>query len=288
MSPVNRGILFLSIATLIWGSTFVVIKGGLHQTSPQLFNFVRFSIALLPFIWFLRFANRKTWTAGLELGFYAWIAYACQTTGLQFTTASKSAFVTTLYVVLLPVLLGLLGHRLSWKIWFSALLAILGVALLSLDGTGINQGDIWTLGTAISYTFYIWRMEKFSKTLPPEALTGIQMAIMAILFGLGAWINNDISTFNFFSFPWISAVYLGLAASALCIWLQTLGQQVVSSTQSSVLYALEPVWASLFAFLFLGERFGVKGWLGASLVLFAVLASSFEGNRQQKSTSIPS
>lgn len=265
------GIFYLSLATLLWATTFVVVKGSLLAVSAAQITLVRFVFATLCFLPFLFVRDRKLWAAGLELSVYLFIAYLSQTVGLATTSASRSAFITTLYVVMLPVLLGLMGQRLRWNIWTAAGLAILGVGLLSYDGSPPGVGDFWTLGTAISYTVYIWRMEAFAARFPSLPLTGIQM-LTVMAFSL-LWVAWERPAWHWDSFPWVSVLYLGLVASALCVWLQALGQKFVPAPEAAIIYALEPVYASILAYFFLGERLGLQGLVGAALIVIATLVS---------------
>lgn len=271
------GILYLSLATLLWATTFVVVKGSLESVSAAQITLMRFVFATLCFVPFLFVRDRRLWAAGLELGVYLFLAYLSQTVGLSSTSASRSAFITTLYVVMLPMLLGLLGHRLGWNIWTAAGLAILGVGFLSYDGSPPGAGDFWTLLTALTYTLYIWRIEGFAARFPSLPLTGIQMlVVMALALGWVAW---ERPGWNWAEFPWGSVLYLGLVASALCVWLQALGQRSVPAPEAAVIYALEPVYASGFAYLFLRERLGLQGLIGAALIVAATLVSQLASLR---------
>lgn len=265
------GIFYLSLATFLWGSTFVIIKDSLSSLSSSQLIFSRFVLGSLAFLPFVFKRDRKLWAAGIELGLYLFVCYLAQTIGLQYTTASRSAFITTLYVVLLPVMLGMLGHRLGWNIWTAAGMAILGVGLLSYDGSPPNLGDLWTLGTAVSYTVYIWRMEQFASRFSSLPLTGIQ--ILTVLAASAVWVGMERPVWHWEGFPWLSVVYLGLVASAFCIWLQALGQKTVPAPEASVIYALEPVYASILAVIVLKERLGWKGITGALLIIAATLIS---------------
>ncbi|MCL6527002.1 MAG: DMT family transporter [Thermaceae bacterium] len=265
------GVFYLSLATLLWATTFVVVKDSLKTLSAGQITLVRFFFATLCFAPFLWVRNRRLWAAGLELGIYLFLAYFSQTIGLASTSASRSAFITTLYVVMLPLLLGLLGQRLGWNIWLAALLAILGVGLLSYDGSPPGPGDFWTLLTALSYTVYIWRIEGFATRFPSLPLTGIQMLVV-LLLALG-WVAWEQPRWNWEGFPWGSLIYLGLVASALCVWLQALGQRFVPAAEAAIIYALEPVYASIFAYFLLHERLGWQGRIGAALIVLATLVS---------------
>lgn len=265
------GLLYLNILVLLWGTTFVVVKEAVAGQSPSVLVAGRFLIASLVALPLLRYLRGPIWRVGLELGFWLAAGYATQAIGLQYTGASRSAFITALNVILVPIILGVLGQRLSWPIWLSAALAVLGVGLLSYDGSPPNVGDLWTLGTAVTYALYIVRLEVFLKQYPVIALTAAQL-FFTTLFAL-IWLAWDQPEVSWSSMPWGALLYLGIAATALTTWLQTIGQRYVSAPEAAVIFTLEPVWASVFAFALLGERLGLQGLLGAALAVVAILIS---------------
>ncbi|MCS6867954.1 MAG: DMT family transporter [Thermus sp.] len=260
------GLLALNLLTLLWGTTFVVVKGAVAEMPPSLLVFLRFLLASLFFLpWAFRLP-RGVWGPGLELAFWLLLGYASQAVGLLYTSASRSAFITALNVVLVPLLLSLVGRRVP-GVWLAALLALLGVGLLSYDPRQppLNLGDLWTLLTALTYALYIVRLEVHAKAFPALPLTAVQVfgtAFLALPWTLAEGVRLE-------GVPWGAVLYLGVMATALTTWLQTWGQRYVPAPQAAILYTLEPVWATLFAFLLLGERLGLSGLLGASLVLLA-------------------
>ncbi|MFZ5991878.1 MAG: DMT family transporter [Deinococcota bacterium] len=275
------GLLYLNLVTVLWGTTFVVVKGTVEVLSPSLIILGRFlvaSLCFLPFTLTLRKedeqSQRVLWLAAFELGFWLWAGYATQAVGLQYTSASRSAFITALNVILVPIILGLFGRRIGLAVWAAAALAVVGVGLLSYDGSPPNLGDLWTLGCAFTYAAYIIRLESYAKRLPALGLTTVQVYGTA-LFAL-AWVLWEQPRVEWDRFPWFAIFYLGVFATALTTLLQTLGQGRVSAPEAAIIYVLEPVWASVFAFLLLGERLGVQGLVGAALVVSATLIDSLQ------------
>lgn len=266
------GLLALSLVTLLWGTTFVVVKGAVAEMAPSLLVFLRFLLASLFFLPFALRLPKGAWGAGLELSFWLLLGYASQAVGLLYTSASRSAFITALNVVLVPLFLGLAGRRLGLPVWLSALLAFLGVGLLSYDPKQppLNLGDLWTLLTALTYALYIIRLEVYAKAFPSLPLTAVQVLGTTLLALL--WVVWERPALQGIS--WGAVLYLGVAATALTTWLQTWGQRHVAAPQAAVLYTLEPVWATFFAFLLLGERLGASGALGALLVVLATFLAT--------------
>ncbi|MER3480719.1 MAG: EamA family transporter [Meiothermus sp.] len=262
-----QGFVYLNLVTLLWGTTFVVVKDAVETLAPSALIFLRFFLAALLFLPWSRPQGGVGW-AGLELSLWLLLGYATQAIGLQYTSASRSAFITALNVVLVPLLLSLVGRR-PGRLWLAALMAFLGVGLLSYDPNQppLNPGDAWTLGTALTYALYILRLEVYAKLYPPLPLTAAQLWGTSLL-ALG-WMGLERPSLD--RVPWEAVVYLGLVATALTTWLQTLGQGRVPALQAAVIYTMEPVWATLFAWAFLRERVGLMGAVGGVLILVSTL-----------------
>jgi len=265
-----KGRLLLLVVTALWGSTFVAIKLAVGVVAPSVVILVRFALAALVFLPWLRREPRLL-VNGLELGFWLCAGYATQTVGLQYTSASQSAFITVLNVILVPILAAALGQRVRWPVWAAAVLAVAGVALLTGGVTHINVGDAWTLLCALTYAVYVLRLGHCAGRYPLLPLTAAQLwgvVVFAVLWTAAA-------RPSFAHMPWLLLVYLGLATTALTTLLQTLGQRWVSAPEAAVIYALEPVWAAAFAVAVLGERLGALGMSGAGLIVLATVLSQW-------------
>ncbi len=270
MSAHLQGVVFLTLVTLLWGTTFAVVKDVVADFPPSLLVFLRFAIAAVFFLPFLR-RGWGLWIAGLELGLWLVLGYGTQTLGLVYTTANRSAFITALSVILVPLFAGLGGRRIPGWVWGGAALALVGVGLLSFDGTPPNRGDAWTLLTALSYALYVLRLEHYAVRYPANSLTAAQ--IVSVVGWSLVWVGFERPSVE--AVPWGAMIYLGAVVTALTTWLMVLGQGKVSAPEAAVIYTLEPAWASLFAFLLLGEVLGVRGWLGAGLIFAAMLVSQW-------------
>jgi len=255
-----------------------VVKSSLGSVSASVLLLVRFAIAtvaLVPALLWVGWPQgadrqRATMLGGLELGGWMALGYIAHTIALQYTTAGRSAFITALYVVIVPLLMGLVGQRVAPKVWLATAIATTGVVLLSYDGAPPNLGDLWSIGTAITWSFYIWRMEAYAARADVLWLSLIQLAIVTIaaalwVTGAGTW------AIDWGQIPWLDLVYLGSFATAGTAWLQAIGQRSVAAPVAAILYTLEPVWAAIMAAVWLGERLGWRGLSGAALVAGACL-----------------
>ena len=271
-----RGILILTLVTLIWGSTFVVVKGALENFSPSLLMLLRFALGALIFLP-LWPRSRGSWLVGLELGALSFIGYATQTIGLLYTTAGRSAFITALSVVLVPLIAGLLGRKVRPLVWLGALASFVGVGLLAYDGSPPNVGDFWTLATAVTYAFYILALERHVRDHNPLALTFTQLVWLTVFVAAWSLLSGDLAQLAATPIPWAAILYLTIAATALTTWLMAVGQRDVSAPEAAIVYSMEPVWAAIFAYVVLGEQLGLQGWLGGLLVVLAVIAAQLGG-----------
>ncbi|WP_456411416.1 DMT family transporter [Oceanithermus sp.] len=265
-----RGLAALTLVTLIWGSTFVVVKGALEDFPPSLLMLLRFAVGAVFFLPVWRRA-RRAWWAGFDLGFWAALGYATQTIGLLYTTAGRSAFITALSVVLVPIFAGFLGRRVATWVWVGAAFSFVGVGLLAYDGSPPNAGDLWTLATSVTYAIYILRLERHTLRHDALALTLTQLVWLTVLVGGWAWVSGDLAALGSLEVPWGAVLYLGVAATALTTWLMALGQRSVPAPEAAVVYSMEPVWAAIFAYFVLGEVLGLRGWLGGALIVLAIL-----------------
>lgn len=273
------GVALLLLVTLLWGSTFVAIKGVIDTTAPSVIIFWRFSIAAVIFLpWLPR--RLATWCAGAELGFWLCLAYATQTIGLQYTTASQSAFITVLNVIIVPILMMFSGHRITPPIWLSALMAFCGVGLMTNGLSGLNIGDAWSLVCAFGYAVYVIRLSALAQRFPVLPLTCAQMLSVAAFAVV--WLGVEQPSMS--NLPWAVLLYLGIGATALTVWLQTHGQRRIGAAEAAVIYTLEPVWAALFAVIIFTAQLGLMSWLGAFVICAATLVSQWPALRQQRKT----
>jgi len=281
----------LLLITLIWGATFVIVKGAIEQdATPLAFNFVRMTLAAFALgIFFhreLSTFSRSALIAGIVPGIFLWLGYEFQTTGLRLTTASKSAFITGISVILVPLLLVLFwGRKTSRWTVIGVLAAFAGLFLLSVPASentfgnwaSVNRGDLLTLGCAFSFAFHIIFLGRASERHPLAQIGFLQIATAAVLMGITApLLENPHMTWS----PRVvwAIVLTSLLATAAAFTIQAWAQQLVSPTQTALILSLEPVFAWMTSYLVLGERLGLRAGVGAALILAGVLISELLGS----------
>jgi drug/metabolite transporter (DMT)-like permease len=280
-----RAHVLLVTVVAIWGSTFVVVKGALADVSPLLFNLIRMTLAFacLALFYSGHFGrvDRRALSAGAIVGFCLAMGYQFQTAGLRLTTPSKSAFITGMVVVLVPLLCAIpfLRPRNSrspaWNAWLGALVAFIGIVLLTTPaGTGfalhsINVGDVLTFGCALGFSLHVLALAHLSPRVPFEQLALLQVGFCAVFMAISMpllehpWIHWSLRLL-------VALLVTAVLATAAAFTVQSWAQKLMPATHTALILALEPVFAWLTSFLFFGERLGRRSATGALLILAGI------------------
>lgn len=289
MQPRLKADLSLMFCSLIWGVAFVVVKGALDHVSVFVFLAVRFSLAAVLMAMFrpavLGRIDSQEVFAGLRLAFFMFAGYAFQTTGLQYTTASNSGFVTGSSVVLVPLLLGVFwGRKLTRWIYGGAFAALIGLYFLTVPAAGLrylNYGDVLTIVGAGLYAVHIILVGDYTQEHSVSALSLIQVAgcaIMAwLMTGAGAAIHWQPVRF---AWRWELLVAIGVTAvfaTAVAFTVQLWAQQYTPASHAAILFALEPVFAVITSYLVLHERLTARAMKGAGLVVVGIVIAELLG-----------
>jgi drug/metabolite transporter (DMT)-like permease len=277
----------LVFITFAWGATFVLIKDALTQVSPFVFTSIRMAIAalalLIIFHQSLRDLNRKALLGGALVGVFLWLGYAFQTTGLQLTTPSKSAFITGLAVALVPFIVAITGKRVPnrWTM-LGVLIALFGLYLMTIPaGQGfslatVNKGDLLTLGCAGSFAVHIYLIGYMTQRYKFQHIALIQVATAAILTGLIIPLERPAYTWT--GRVIFALLFTALVCTALAFTVQAWAQQFTPPTHTALIFALEPVFAAITSYVLLDERLGLRGTIGAILILGGILISELRGS----------
>jgi len=271
--------LSLLLVTLVWGSTFIVVKWAIIDLPPFPFLTIRFTLAfvsLLPFIKWQHF-NKKIVLIGLGIGVFLFSGYAWQTIGLQYTSASNAGFITGLSVVFVPALLALTTRSLPHPTFLLGVLsALVGLAFLSLSNDlRLNHGDLFVLVSASSFALHILLVGRYSKT-DAVLLAAAQILSVALLSAAACLISPQPPS-HFTPNAWLGLLLTAIPATSLAFFIQTKMQQFTSPSHTALIFASEPVFAAVAAFLLAGETLTLRGYLGAGLVLIGILVAEFTG-----------
>ncbi len=268
--------LSLLVVAFVWGGGFVAVKDALNTLSPMLLMAFRFTIAAAIIYLFFRSKIGKIEKSDLKgggvVGLALFVAFAFQTFGLQYTTASKQGFLTAIYVVLVPLLYWIFYRKApAKKVFIASFLAIIGIGLISLDGgLSINLGDGLTLICALFFALHILSIEYFSKDMNGFKLAFLQMAVAALLCIVMALLTEPVRVV-LTQREWMAVLYLAVFSTFICFTVQTIAQRYTSSSHASLIMSLESVFAALLGVLLLGEVMTVKIIFGSALVFIAIL-----------------
>jgi drug/metabolite transporter (DMT)-like permease len=278
MTARTRGELFLLSTTVIWGSTFVAQKIGLVEMSPMLMIAMRFGLAtailLALFARSILPLSSEELRKGGILGLLLFLGFVVQTIGLLHTTASKSAFITSMMIVFAPLFQVIVERRLP------TVGNVIGIAVVCLglwlltapSGSGFNIGDGLTLICAVVFGLYIVYLDIVSKQIAPIRLSFLQVATCAVL----AWGITGLSEVPSFSFSGpvvIAIVYLTVFATVITTLVQTRYQKDTTPTRAAIIFSIEPLFATLLAALILEEDIGTWGAVGGGLIVVGVVVS---------------
>ena len=278
------GTLMLLSASLIWGVAFVAQSAGMQYVGPYTFTAVRSALAALGLGVLILILDRTSmkskntdkkvlWTAGIILGVVMTIASNLQQIGLVTTSAGKAGFITSLYIVLVPMFGLFLKRRPHPMIWISVLIALVGLYFLSIRGDfTMSRGDLLVLASAVAFTFQILLVDHFSPKVDIIRLNCIQFSVMAIL-SFVPMIMLEKPQVSAISDAWLTIVYAGLFSGCGAYTLRMLGQRRVEPAAASLLLSPENVFSALAGWALLGQTLSVRELLGCALVFAAIITS---------------
>ena len=289
-----RAYILMTLVVAVWGSTFVVVKGALSDATPVAFNLIRMTLAFV----LLAVGYHRAWrtirkshiAAGAVVGLCLAAGYQFQTIGLVRTTPSKSAFITGLVVVLVPLFsippgLRPPGARAPrWNAFAGAALAFAGIVLITAppaagasgsvaaflpDFSSINLGDVLTLGCAISFAFHCIALGHTSPRVPFRSLAILQVGFCALFMAASLPMieHPRVHVTGRLVFALIVAAALATAAA---FSIQSWAQSILPTTPMALILALEPVFAWITSFVVTGERLAMVPAIGAILILIGI------------------
>lgn len=270
----------LLYAAATWGSTFFILKDSVNYIDPIVLVSYRFGLSALILGTFLVY-KRKNLLAnikeGLILSIFVWIMYAAQTIGLKYTSATNSGFITGMFVVFVPIF-SLLIFRKNTQLnkIIAILVSLLGLWILTGGLKDLNIGDILTIGTAIAYALHVLFIDKYVKNqIDPYILVFQQFFIVALVSFLTALIFKLPFSPIFSNVSW-AITYLALIPTVSAMLIQFVAQKFTTPIRVSLIFALEPVFAALFAWTLGGETFILNKAIGGFLIVIAIILSDLQ------------
>jgi len=282
--------LLLIATTFFWGITFTVVKDAVAQVDMFVFLAQRFTLAALMMIPAgLYFRGRPQWRtlrAGATLGLALFSAYAFQTAALLYTSASNTGFLTGLNVVFVPLIgAAMLRHRVPTGVRMGTALSAVGLFLLCTGGSfEINRGDVLGLICAVCTAAHILLTGHYAAKHDVYWITAIQLTTIAVASTLIAAASGQQVAVYHPALLW-PLLLCALFASVFAFLVQTAMQRHISPAQTALIFCLEPVFAAGYAYLAAGEKLSAVAWIGALLILAAMLIAELlpEGTTSNKS-----
>lgn len=280
----NKAILLLFLVAIVWGGGFPAVKFALDTgITPFYLVTFRFSIAAIAIYVFsykkMRPYMKSHLLPGIVLGTLLFLGFAFQTFGIELTTPSKNAFLTSTYVVMAPFIYWVVSKHLPDKYTIiGAILTVFGIGFLTLDGNlSLNTGDILTLICAAFFALHIIFVGYYSKKgskmeADPLTLVFYQMLTAAILGLIFALIFEPFNANP--ALPGIlSILYLGIFSTMMSFFIQNYAQQFVSESHTAIILATESVFGTLFSVLLLSELLTINMIIGFGLVFIAIIVT---------------
>ena len=284
--------LLLLLTAAIWGLAFVAQRVGMEHVGPFAFNGVRFmlgSLSLLPLLFYFRLDSqnvaprlKRPLLPGLLAGLVLFTAASLQQIGIITTTAGKAAFITSLYIVLVPLVGIFLRHRIGRWTWLGCVLAVVGLYLLCIKGAlSIQSGDLLVLIGALFWTLHILIIGYYSVRVDVLKLACIQCLTCSLLSMAVALIFEPIvlSSLRAAAVP---ILYGGICSVGIAYTLQVVGQKYAPPAHAAIILSLEAVFAVIGGFLLLGEHMDTREITGCLLMLSGMLVSQLQGLSRSK------
>lgn len=287
----SKNFILLFLTALIWGVAFVAQSVAMDYIGPYTFNAVRSllgGIVLVPCV-FLFGQNKKTVkdedpskgtavdrpgdmiTGGLLCGIMLFLSTTLQQVGIQYTTVAKAGFITALYIILVPILGIFLKKRVSFQIWISVVIAIIGLYLLCMKGSfHLGQGDFLMLVCSLCFALHILVIDHFTDKVSGVKLSCIQFFVCGLLSCILMFLFEKPAVSDILS-AWLPIVYAGVFSSGVAYTLQIIGQKGTDPTIASLILSLESVVSVLAGWIILGQSLTPREILGCLLMFGAII-----------------
>lgn len=279
----------LLLATaVIWGLAFVAQRAGMEHIGPFVFNTARFALgclSLLPLVW-LRRPNRPLplrplLGGSLAAGTLLFGGASLQQIGLIYTTAGNAGFITGLYIVLVPIIALLWGQKTAVNTWFGALLAVIGLFILSMtDDLKLAYGDLLELIGALFWAGHVLLIGWLCRRMDAIRLA-LGQFLVCTLFSLAAALIWERFEMQAIAAVWLPIGYAGVLSVGVAYTLQVVAQRQAPAAHAAIILSLESVFAALGGWLLLNESLGARGLLGCALMLAGMLISQLPAIRNR-------
>jgi drug/metabolite transporter (DMT)-like permease len=267
----------------IWGAAFVLMKPAINEQPFWDFLATRFTLATLIMIAVqpkaLAKVNRRMLWRGAILGVFLGLAYVFQTINLELTTAAITGFLTGLYVVFTPLLARtIFKTRIRAQVWVGAILALIGLGLISITGFSFDVGHIWGVLCAVFFAAHIVGLGRWSPGLDSYPLTIIQLASLTCVFWIGALQDGYQPPPNLS--VWFAVVFTAVFATAIGFFVQTWAQSKMDASRVAVILTLEVVFTAIIAVGVGQETLLLKTVVGGAIIVLAMFVVEWPSRKK--------
>lgn len=285
--------LLLVLAAIVWGFAFVAQKVGMEDIGPMAFNGIRFiigCISLFPLIWFFdkksknvnpkKSKSGELWIAGLVSGLVLFVAASIQQIGIVYTTAGNAGFITSIYVILVPILGLIFKQKVNIQTWIGTVVALTGLYFLSVsEGMVLVIGDILVFGSAFFWAIQVLLASHYAPRVNVIKLAAIQFGLTGLLSLVISLFTETYGLNNIYAAA-IPLLYGGLMSVGLAFTLQLVAQQKANPTHAAIILSTESVFAAIGGWLILSEKLTSIEITGAALMLTGVILSQLKKNNR--------
>lgn len=295
-----KSVFILLLTAAIWGFAFVAQRVGMQHVGAFTFNGIRFalgSVSLIPVIYFFSKKSKNensentkdfeeadlktTIKSGLLAGSVLFIAASLQQVGLIYTTAGKAGFITSLYIVLVPILGIFLKQKTHYTTWIGALIAVVGLYFLSInESLTIEFGDLLEIIGAFFWAAHIQLIDRFVKNVDAIKLSSVQFAACSVLSLIVAFIFEDVNLSGLTN-ALVPILYGGIMSAGVAYTLQAVGQKYAKPSHAAIALSMESVFAAIGGALLINERLPAKGYTGCALMLLGMLIAQSENIKKE-------
>ena len=282
-----RANIILLSSSFIWGSAFVAQRVGMDYIGPFTFNAVRSLIAgvALSVVWLIMnkvnlqgvstikpaYSRKALYIGGLVCGIMLFVAMSFQQVGIQYTTAGKAGFITTLYIIFVPLVGLFLRKKVGGKVWIAVFLGLTGLFFLSfIENMQINIGDVLVFFCAVAYAVHILVVDRYATKTDSVMLSCFQFFVAAFLSSI-MMVIFEAPNITYILMSWLPLLYAGVISGAIGFTLQIIAQKDTDPAVASLLMSLEAVFAALMGFLILSEVLTMRELIGCAMMFAAVI-----------------
>ncbi|HYE10794.1 MAG TPA: DMT family transporter [Patescibacteria group bacterium] len=291
MNKQIRADLMLLMITVFWGASYMLTKIGLGVLDPFNLTALRFVIAFcvsaIVFYRHILKTDMKTVKYALILALILFGVFISMTFGLEYTTASNAGFLVSLSVVFIPIIsVVFLKHKIEIKLIAGVCLAIIGIALLTLnDQLQVGGGDLLCILCALLFAVHIIVTGVYTQKVDSIALSVIQLGFVG-LFSVVFSVFTETVKLPQSGLSWFAVLALSILCTAVGYIVQTTAQQYTSATHTGLILSLEPVFSAVFAYIFLGEVLSNRGYIGAVILLGSVLVAEVDFKKKKEDVTL--